>query len=221
MLATEVPSSLLDLYTRIGFASLSALYGSSFTAQTWFSDFNHVHTEVQNELQTLTQQVLSFVADAPTSLQLPITGFPSATGPVSANIPTFTLPGTLTAMNSGQSTSGGFLPSTATVGTSSNTIGIATSAASASNQQSGVTQSVGFETGIGVAVGVIGLAVLAFLGFYIFQMGYRRHKREVFLESGVESAILLRASRDRQTDGLNQTGVAQELDARRRTELEG
>ena len=55
-LATEVPSSLLELYTNVGFESLSALYGSSFTGQTWFSDFNHVHTEVQNELQTLIQQ---------------------------------------------------------------------------------------------------------------------------------------------------------------------
>ena len=170
--------------------------------------------DVGRTIDHTVQQALSIGTDTTTSLQPPITRFSKATGPVSTSIRTST------ATKASRSTSRSFLPST-TAATSLNTIYTAASATSAAGQQPGLTQSVGFETGIGVAVGVIGLALLAFLGFYIFQMGYRRHKREVLLESGVGNAIISQASMDRQTEWLNQTTVAQELDVRGMTELEG
>ena len=79
VLQTEIPSSVFNEYTSVGFASLSAEFGSSFTAEPWFSDIDHVHTEVQNELQTLIYGVLNITANTTTVFATPTTGAATVT----------------------------------------------------------------------------------------------------------------------------------------------
>ncbi|MCJ1357687.1 MAG: hypothetical protein MMC33_007683 [Icmadophila ericetorum] len=78
-LETEIPKSIFTEYTAIGFDSLSAAYGSSFTAQSWFSDIDHVHTEVQNELQSIIIGVLNITANTTTTFVTPTTGAATVT----------------------------------------------------------------------------------------------------------------------------------------------
>ena len=84
-LATELPNSIYTKENSIGFAGLSTEYGSSFTLQSWYSDVIAVHTQVENALESIFEDVATklvnatFTSTSPTAIRTPTTAAATVT----------------------------------------------------------------------------------------------------------------------------------------------